>query len=78
LDGFTLVVTGTLVARGKMTRDQFETLLVASGAELVESFNSSVKLVVRGDKPGKNKIEKALKSGIPVLTEQEFWAKYSK
>ena len=79
LSGLTLAVTGTLVGRGeKMTRDQFKALLEASGAELADTVTSSVFILVQGEKPGKNKVDKALKSEIPVLTEAEFWSKYSR
>ena len=72
----TLIVTGKLSGHG-LLREQFADLVEASGGELAESFTSRVKLVVVGEKPGKSKLEKAQKSGVPVLTEAEFWAKHS-
>ena len=76
LENTTLLVTGKLIGRG-LTREEFRDLIVASGGELAEGWSARVMLVVSGDKPGENKIKKALKSGVPVISEADFWAKYS-
>ena len=60
LENTTLLVTGKLVSRG-LTREEFRDLVVASGGELAEGWSARVKLVVSGEKPGENKIKKALK-----------------
>jgi DNA ligase (NAD+) len=72
----TLVVTGRLAVRG-ITRNEFKDLVEASGGELVERWSNSVQLVVLGDKPGDNKIQKAIELGVPIMSEADFWNKYS-
>ena len=76
LNNMTLVVTGRLAVRG-ITRNEFKDLVEASGGELVERWSNSVQLVVLGDKPGDNKIQKAIELGVPIMSEADFWNKYS-
>jgi NAD-dependent DNA ligase len=77
LAGKTFVVTGSLSVRA-LTRNQFSDLLTAHGAVLADNVNAKVHCVILGEKPGKSKIEKAKKSGVALLSEEEFWETYGK
>jgi len=66
--GKIFVMTGTLVS---MSRDQAKDRLEAMGATVSESVSKKTNYVVVGEGPG-SKADKAMKLGVPILTEQEF------
>jgi DNA ligase (NAD+) len=68
LKGKTIVLTGTL---SSMTRDAAKQTLSALGAKVTSSISKSTDMVIVGDHPGA-KVDRALKLGIVVLSEDEF------
>jgi DNA ligase (NAD+) len=68
LDGWTVVVTGTLEG---FTRDEAKDALEARGAKVTGSVSSRTSAVVVGDNPG-SKLAKAEQLGVPVLDEAAF------
>lgn len=68
LAGKTLVVTGTLE---KYSRNQIEELIVAHGGKATGNVSKSTDYLVAGEKAG-SKLDKAIKLGVPILTEAEF------
>jgi DNA ligase (NAD+) len=71
LEGQTIVVTGTLT---KFSRDQIKELIHDHGGKPSESVSKKTSFVVAGENAG-SKLTKAQELGVPVLTEDEFFAK---
>lgn len=69
LSGKTFVFTGTMT---NLTRDDASDKVKFLGANVSNSVSSKTDYVVVGDKPG-SKYDKALKLGITILNEQEFF-----
>ncbi len=68
LQGKTFVLTGSLES---LTRDEAKMKLQASGAKVSSSVSSKTSYVVAGEKAG-SKYDKALKLGVPILSEEEL------
>ncbi len=69
LTGQRYVVTGTLES---MTREEAEAALEALGAKVSDSVSSKTTGLVVGEEPGKSKLTKAEKAGVPLLTEADL------
>ena len=69
LAGKSYIVTGTLVSMG---REEAEDRLRALGATVTSSVTKNTTALIVGEKPGKSKLDKADKLGIPRLAEVEF------
>jgi DNA ligase (NAD+) len=71
LTGSAYVITGTLEG---FTRDQAKAELEALGAKVSDSVSSKTTGVVVGEEPGRSKLTKAEKLGVPLLTEADLVA----
>jgi len=69
LTGQRYVVTGTLES---LTREEAEAALVALGAKVSDSVSAKTTGLVVGEEPGKSKLAKAEKAGVPLLTETDL------
>ena len=69
LEGESYVVTGTLASMG---REEAEDKLRELGAAATSSVTKKTTALIVGEKPGKSKIEKADKLGVPRMAEVEF------
>ncbi len=69
LTGRTYVITGTLES---YTRDEAAALLEERGAKVGNSVSSKTSGLIVGEEPGKSKLTKAEKSGVPLLTEADL------
>jgi DNA ligase (NAD+) len=69
LTGNSYVITGTLEA---FTRDEAAARLEALGAKVSNSVSSKTTALVVGEDPGKSKLTKAEKAGIPQIGEAEL------
>jgi DNA ligase (NAD+) len=69
LTGRTYVVTGTLE---RFTRDEAHAALEALGAKVAGSVSSKTTGVVVGEEPGRSKLTKAQRTGVPLLTEADL------
>ncbi|MDX6486165.1 MAG: ligase, partial [Gaiellaceae bacterium] len=69
LTGSTYVITGTLEG---FTRDEAAAALEDLGAKVGNSVSSKTTGLVVGEDPGKSKLTKAEKSGVPQLTEADL------
>ena len=69
LEGKSYIVTGTLESMG---REEAEDELRELGATVTSSVTKNTTALIVGDKPGKSKLEKATKLGIPTISEAEF------
>jgi DNA ligase (NAD+) len=69
LTGSTYVVTGTLEG---FTRDEATAALEARGAKVSDSVSAKTTGLVVGEEPGKSKLTKAAKAGVPLLTEADL------
>ena len=69
LTGKQYVITGTLEA---FTREEAAAALEALGAKVSNSVSSKTTALIVGEDPGKSKVTKAEKAGIPQLGEAEL------
>jgi DNA ligase (NAD+) len=69
LTGHTYVITGTLEG---FTREEAAAALEARGAKVGNSVSSKTTGLVVGEEPGRSKLTKAQKVGVPLLTEQDL------
>ena len=69
LAGQTFVLTGTMSA----PRGAIKALVEANGGKVSGSVSKKTSYVVAGDSPG-SKVEKAIKNGVPVISEDELRA----
>jgi len=68
LTGKTFVFTGTL---SMLDRPEAKEMVIKSGGETSETVGKNTDYVVAGDNPG-SKYDKAVKTGVTVLTEEDF------
>lgn len=69
LAGRSYIVSGTLASMG---REEAEDKLRALGAAVTSSVTKGTTALILGEKPGKSKLDKADKLGIPRMSEAEF------
>ena len=69
LTGQSYVITGTLES---MTREEATAALEALGAKVGAAPSSKTTGLVVGEEPGKSKLTKAEKAGVPILTEDDL------
>lgn len=67
LSGKSFLITGTL----SLGRKAFATIIEDHGGELRDSVSKSLDFLLVGDDPG-NKVQKAQKAGVKLLTEADF------
>ena len=67
LAGKTFVLTGTMT----VPRDEIKSLVEANGGKVTGSVSKKTSFLVAGDSPG-SKVEKALKTGVPVISEDDL------
>jgi DNA ligase (NAD+) len=70
LSGKSIVVSGSFGSSKR--RKELEEMVVMHGAKLAGSVTSKTDYVVAGENMGPEKRQKALKLGIPVISEDEF------
>ena len=70
LEGKSIVVSGSFGSSKR--RKELEEMVVMNGARLAGSVTSKTDFVVAGENMGPEKRQKALKLGIPVISEDEF------
>ncbi len=71
LTGSQYVITGTLE---QFTRAEAQAALEELGAKVSDSVSSKTTGVILGEEPGKSKLTKAEKAGVPLLTEADLLA----
>jgi len=71
LTGKTYVITGTLES---FTRDEAAAQLEERGAKVGNAVSAKTTGLIVGEEPGKSKLTKAEKSGVPLLTEADLLA----
>jgi DNA ligase (NAD+) len=69
LTGRSYVITGTLES---MTREEATAALEALGAKVGAAPSSKTTGLVVGEEPGKSKLTKAEKAGVPILSEDDL------
>ena len=69
LAGKSYIISGTMDGYG---REEAEDLLRARGATVTSSVTKNTTALILGEKPGKSKLEKAAKLGIPTIGQAEF------
>ncbi|WP_405350048.1 NAD-dependent DNA ligase LigA [Nonlabens sp. Asnod3-H03] len=70
LSGKSFVISGVF----KMSRNDLKKLVEDNGGKNSSSISSKTDYLIRGDKMGPSKLEKAEKLGITMISEQEFLA----
>src|SRR5205814_1670695 len=69
LSGSSYVITGTLE---EYTRDEAKAALEALGAKVSDSVSSKTTGLVVGEEPGRSKLTKAQRTGVPILAEADL------
>jgi DNA ligase (NAD+) len=69
LTGNAYVITGTLEG---FTRNEAQAALEELGAKVSDSVSSKTTGVIVGEEPGKSKLTKAEKAGVPILSEADL------
>ncbi|MEW6196207.1 MAG: NAD-dependent DNA ligase LigA [Bacteroidota bacterium] len=69
LEGMSFVLTGTL---STMSREEAKEKIIANGGTVVSSVSKNTNFVLAGENPG-SKLDKAVKLGIRIITEDEFY-----
>jgi DNA ligase (NAD+) len=69
LSGSAYVITGTLAG---FTREEAAAALQALGAKVSDSVTSKTTGLIVGEEPGRSKLTKAQRTGIPLLTEEDL------
>lgn len=70
LKGKTIVISGTY----SIPRETMKLYIEAHGGKVSSSISKSTSYLLAGDKAGEEKIKKADRLGIPIISEQEFYA----
>ena len=70
LEGATLVVSGNFT----ISREEMKTLIAAHGGKNTGSVSGSTTYLLAGEKAGPEKLRKAEKLGVKVISEEEFYA----
>lgn len=70
LEGKTVVVSGNF----SISREKMKDLIAAHGGKAGSSVSSKTAFLLAGSKPGPEKIKKCEQLGIPVLSEEAFFA----
>ncbi|CAG5077053.1 NAD-dependent DNA ligase LigA [Parvicella tangerina] len=68
LEGKTLVVSGVFTR----SRDEMKALIEQYGGKVGSSISSKTDYLIRGEKMGPSKLQKAEKLGVPMISEEEF------
>lgn len=71
LQGLTIVVSGTFE---RFSRDEIKADIESHGGKATGSVTSKTSYLLAGDKTGPEKMKKAAKLGIPVITEADYLA----
>ena len=74
LNGLTICFTG---ASNRFKGDEVEKFLEENGAKCVHSVSKKLNYLIIGDKPGSSKVKKAEENNVTIITEKEFYNKYS-
>lgn len=69
LVGRSYIISGTITGYG---REEAEDALRAKGATVTSSVTKNTTALITGEKPGKSKVDKAAKLGIPIIGESDF------
>ncbi|MGH3105541.1 MAG: NAD-dependent DNA ligase LigA [Gaiellaceae bacterium] len=69
LTGSAYVITGTLES---LTREAAAAALEAKGAKVTDSVSKKTTGLIVGEEPGKSKLTKAEKAGVPIVAEEEL------
>ena len=70
LAGKTVVISGNF----SISREQMKDLIVAHGGKAGSSVSAKTAFLLAGTKPGPEKLKKCEKLGIPVVSEEDFYA----
>jgi DNA ligase (NAD+) len=69
LEGKSFIISGVFE---KYSRDELKDLIEANGGKILSSISAKLNYLVAGDNMGPSKLEKAVKLGIPIISDQEL------
>lgn len=69
LTGSTIVVSGTYKS---FSRDQMKSLIEKHGGKNASGVSAKTTYLLTGDKPGPDKVQKAQKLGVKIISEEDF------
>ena len=70
LEGKSIVISGNF----SISRDKMKETIAAHGGKAASSISSRTAFLVAGEKSGPEKLRKCASLGIPVISEQDFFA----
>jgi len=70
LEGKSFIISGVFE---KYSRDELKDLIEANGGKILSSISAKLNYLVAGDNMGPSKLEKAVKLGIPIISDQELF-----
>jgi len=73
LSGLSIVISGVF---NKHSRDEYKAMIEQNGGKNVGSISSKTSFILAGENMGPSKLQKAEKLGVPIMSEDEFLAKY--
>lgn len=73
LDGVNIVFTGTMSG----SRDEMKADAKAKGATVQSAVNGKTNILCCGEKVGQKKLDSARDNGVEIITEAEYWVRYS-
>ena len=71
LEGKSIVISGVFQ---KHSRDEYKAIIEQNGGKNVGGISQKTSFVLAGDNMGPSKLEKAQSLGVPIVTEDDFWA----
>ena len=71
LEGKSIVISGVFQ---KHSRDEYKAIIEQNGGKNVGGISKKTSFVLAGDNMGPSKLEKAQSLGVPIVTEDDFWA----
>ena len=74
LEGLKVVFSGSSQS---FKGDECESYLESHGAKCSHSVSSKTDYLITGIKPGQSKVDKAIKSNVTIISEEEFFTKFS-
>lgn len=69
LEGLSIIASGKL---SNFSREEIKKVIEANGGKPVSSISKKTSYLIAGENIGPNKLEKATKLGIPIISEDEF------
>jgi DNA ligase (NAD+) len=68
--GYSVVISGTFT---RISRDELKELIMKHGGRVLSSVSSATNLLIAGENMGPSKLDKAIKLGVKIISEDDFF-----